>query len=97
MFEASKTSLKPSKKEDDWNTSQYSHDSTCCRGRGKQVLIVRIAPETTNRGIKSHSIINLFFITRILLTMNINHYVENHVVFVVYITMWLLSAGKEWQ
>jgi len=29
--------------------------------------------------------------------MKRNHGVENHVDFVVYVTMWLQSAGREWQ
>jgi len=36
VAEASKELSKPSDKEDDWNTSQYSHDSVNCRGRAKE-------------------------------------------------------------
>ena len=46
---------------------------------------------------KSHSILKLIFTTSILLMVNINHGVENDVVVVVCITMWLLSARRQWK
>ena len=63
----------------------------------KQALITIMALETTGKGITSLSLPKFVLITSILLMMNINHGIEKHVVFVVYITMWLLSAGREWK
>lgn len=62
----------------------------------RQALIFRVAPEIVKRGINSLNILKLIFITSVFLMMNKNHGIENHVVFVVCITMWLLSAGREW-
>jgi len=63
----------------------------------RQALITIIAPETVKRGINSLSIPKFIWITNILLMMNINHSIENYVVYVVYIIMWLLSVETEWQ
>jgi len=66
------------------------------KGDTRQSLIARIIPETIKRGINSINIITFILITNMLM-MNRNHVIENHVVFVVYITMWLLSVGRECQ
>ena len=64
----------------------------------RQALIVKIALETTKRGIKGLNILEFIFITIILLMMRRNHGTENHVVFVACITKWFLSAGRlEWE
>ena len=62
-----------------------------------QVLIYRITPGTTKICIKSIIIIKFIFISSILLMMRKNHGIENSAVFLVCITMWLLSVGREWQ
>jgi len=61
----------------------------------RQALTAMIAPQTTKRGTKIHSILKFRLITRILLVMRRNHGIENHVIFMVFITMWLFSAGRE--
>lgn len=63
----------------------------------RQALVTMIAPETTKKGITSIDILVFIFITRISLTMNINHGIRKHVVFLDYIAMSLLSVGKEWK
>ena len=63
----------------------------------RQALIAIIAPKTARKGITSLSILKFILITIMLLMMNINHGIEKHVVFVVYMTMWLLRARREWQ
>ena len=60
----------------------------------RQALISMIAPETNKKGITHLVIIMFILITSMSLTMNINHGIEKHVVFVDYITMYLLSVGK---
>ena len=62
----------------------------------RQDLNTMIAPETNKKGIKSLDILMFILITSMSLTMNINHDIKKHVVFVDYITMYLLSVGKEW-
>lgn len=61
-----------------------------------QALIAKIAPGTLKRCIDNLSILKFIFITNMLM-VNINHVIENYVVFVVCITMWLLSVGREWE
>ena len=63
----------------------------------RQALVTMIAPETNNKGIKILGILLFILITSMSLTMNIYHGIEKHVVFVDYITMYLLSARREWQ
>lgn len=62
----------------------------------RQALIAKVAPKTVNRGINSLIILEFILITIILLVININHGIENYVDFLVCITMWLLSVGREW-
>ena len=66
------------------------------KGELRQDLIARIAPKTTKRGINSLNIIEFILITSMLM-MSRNHGIENHIVFLVCITMWLLSARREWK
>ena len=63
----------------------------------RQALVTMIAPEKTKKGITSIDILVFIFITSMSLTMNINHGVKKHVVFVEYITMYFLSVGRQWQ
>ena len=63
----------------------------------KQALVTMITPETTEKRITSFDILVLILITSMSLTMNIDHGVKKHVVFVDYITTYFLSAGKEWK
>ena len=63
----------------------------------RQALITMIAPETTRKGITSLDIHKFILIISMLLIMNVNHGIRKLVIFVVYITMSLLSVGKEWQ
>ena len=60
----------------------------------RQALVTMIAPETNKKGITSLGILIFTLITSISITMNINHGVEKHVVFLDYITMYLFSVGK---
>lgn len=66
-------------------------------GELRQSLIIKNVPETVKRGITGPNIVKLILITITLLMMNINHVIEKYVVFVVYITMRLLSARREWK
>lgn len=63
----------------------------------RQVPLAIFAPNKTKSGIRGLVMIMFLLITRRLLMMNKNHGIENHVVFVACITMWLSSAGREWQ
>ena len=63
----------------------------------RQALIFGITLEIVKRRINSLSIIKLILIKSILLMMRKTHGIEKYVVFVVYITMWLLSVGREWK
>ena len=63
----------------------------------RQALITMITPDTTRRGIKSLDILKFIFIISMFLIMNVDHGIRKLVVFVVYITMSLLSVGKEWK
>ena len=56
-----------------------------------------IAPETTRKGITSLDMRKFILIISMFLIMNINHGIIKLFVFVVYITMSILSVGKEWQ
>jgi len=60
----------------------------------RKALITRITLEKIRRGIKSLSILKLILITSVLM-MKINIGIDKLVVLVVYITMWLLSVGRE--
>ena len=62
----------------------------------RQALIPMITPETNKKGITSLGILMFILITRMSLTMNIDHGIEKHVAFVDYITMYFLSVGREW-
>ena len=61
----------------------------------RQALVTMIAPETNKKGITSLSILLLILNTNMSLTMNIDHGNVKHVLFVDYITMYLLCVGKE--
>ena len=60
----------------------------------RQSLATMIAPETNKKGITSLGILMFILITRKFITMNINHGIEKHVLFVDYIIMYLLITGK---
>ena len=62
----------------------------------RQALITMIALDTTMKGIPSLDIRKFILIISMLLIMNVNHGIRKLIVFVVYITMSLLSVGKEW-
>ena len=62
----------------------------------RQALVTMIALETNKKDITSLDILMLIFITNMSLTMNIDHGIRKHVGFMDYITMSLLSVGKEW-
>ena len=63
----------------------------------RQALFTLITPETTREGITSLTIPEFILIISMLLIMVINHGIRKLIIFVVYITMPLLSVGKEWQ
>ena len=63
----------------------------------RQALVTMVAPETNKKGITSLDILMFILITSMSLIININHGIRKHVVFLDYITMYLLSVGKEWQ
>ena len=58
-------------------------------------LIAIMTPEETRKGINSLHIQMLILITIMLLMMDINQGIKKHVPFVDYITIHLLSVGKE--
>ena len=60
----------------------------------RQALVTMIALEITKKDITSLNIIVFILITSMSLTMNIDHGIRKHVVFVDYITMYLLSVGR---
>ena len=62
----------------------------------RQALITMIAPDTTRKGITSLDIHKFIFIISMFLNMSVNNGIRKIVVFLVYITMSLLSVGKEW-
>ena len=61
----------------------------------RQALITIISPKTERKGITSLDIRIFISITILLLMMDINQCIKKHVLFLDYITMHLLSAGKE--
>lgn len=97
VLEDSKTLLKLSRKENDENTSRSSHESAHWREIAKATTHHQNRTRTVEKGIASLSILQFILIANILLMININHGIENYVVFLVYITMWLLSAERGWQ
>ena len=61
----------------------------------RQALITIITPEATMKGITTLNIQMFISITIMLLMMNANHGIKKHVLLVVYVTMYLMSAGRE--
>ena len=61
----------------------------------RQALIAIISLQITERYITSLSILEFISITIMLLIMNVKHGIEKHVLFVVYINICLLNAGRE--
>ena len=63
----------------------------------RQALITVIALEITREGITSITIPEIIFIIRMLLIINVDPDIIKLVFFMVYITMSLLTVGKEWK
>jgi len=85
-----------------WKRMRLSHHRypmvlSIVRKQLRKALIAIFTTETTRKGITSLNIWMFILITIMLLTMDVNHYIKKHVLFVVYITIYLLSVGRESQ
>jgi len=92
MLEASMTLLKPSRKEDDWNTSPSTYDNMHCRERAKESSCSHDHTRDRKEMYNQSWIVMFILITTIFLIMNENHGIKELVVFVDYITVCLLTA-----
>ena len=63
----------------------------------RQAPIATLTPEITRKGITSLDIRMFISTTIMLLMMDVKHGIEKHVLFVDYITIQILSVGREWQ
>ena len=63
----------------------------------RQDLSTIMTPEAARKGITSLDIQMFISIISMLLMMNVNHGIKKHVLYVDYITIHLLSVGREWQ
>ena len=63
----------------------------------RRALITMIALETTRKGITNVDILKFILTISMLIIMDRIHGSEKLVIFLVYITMSLLSVGKEWK